>query len=494
MSHFGFQRDELLYLAMADHQAWGYSDVPPVIAVLAKISVTFFGNSLFSTRVLPTICSGLIIWLTGLITVELGGKKFAIALACLAVIFSPAFAAADYLFEPVVFDQLWWLLAIWLLIKYCNTLSVRYLYFLGVAIGLGMLTKYTMAFFTAALIVGLAISLQRKLFFNLHALGAALIAVVLFLPNMIWQFEHHLPVINHMQTLQRTQLQSINAGDFVLQQLVFNGMALLIWLPGLVALMFFPGLRKFRFLAFAFLGIFAFYLVMKGKNYYILGAYPMLFAAGGVAFEKWLKRYNYGLHGLAIALVVLPNLIIFPIASPVLTLRETVALFRVEQTHAPFLNFVVVWDDNKIHRITQNYGDMLGWEELTEKVAQTWRLLTPEQRKHTQIYTDNYGEAGAINHFGKQYHLPEAISLYCSFSLWAPDDLDGQYIIYVDELAGKNIGKLGLSPKTYRKTGIVEDTLSVEKGTCIYLLKHPEPSLNAWYKKQLSNKRLYGLL
>lgn len=155
IAHFGFHRDELLHLVLADHLDWGYKEVPPFIALLAKISNFSFGDSVFAARVFPTIFSGLIILLTGLITVEFGGKKFAIAVACLSMIFSPAFAASGYLFQPVVFDQFWWVLAVWLLVKYYNSSAVKYVYFLGAAIGFGLLTKYTMGFFTLALILGI---------------------------------------------------------------------------------------------------------------------------------------------------------------------------------------------------------------------------------------------------------------------------------------------------------------------------------------------------
>src|SRR6201986_5112088 len=134
IAHFGFHRDEFLHLVLADHLAWGYKEVPPFIALLAKITLTVFGNSVFAARIFPTIAGGIIVLLTGSITVELGGKRFAIALACLALIFSPGFVASDYLFQPVVFDQLWWVLAVWLLVKYSNTSSIKYLYFLGMAI------------------------------------------------------------------------------------------------------------------------------------------------------------------------------------------------------------------------------------------------------------------------------------------------------------------------------------------------------------------------
>src|SRR5260221_1012890 len=185
ISNFGFQRDELLHLDLADHLDWGYKEVPPFIALLAKITTITFGDSLFASRIFPTICSGLVVWLTGLITVEFGGKKFAITLACLALIFSPAFAASGYLFEPVVFDQLWWVLSVWLLAKFFNPSSVKHLYFLGAVIGVGLLTKYTMAFFTIALIIGLIISKQRKILLSKHIIVAALIAFVILLPNLI---------------------------------------------------------------------------------------------------------------------------------------------------------------------------------------------------------------------------------------------------------------------------------------------------------------------
>jgi hypothetical protein len=490
ISHFGFHRDEFLHLVLADHLDWGYKEVPPFIALLAKITISVFGNSVFAARIFPTICSGLIIWFTGLITAELGGKKFAIALACLALIFSPAFAASGYLFQPVVFDQLWWVIAVWLLIKYCNTSSVKYLYLLGAVIGLGLLTKYTMAFFTAALLVGIIISKQRKMLLNKHIIGALLVAFIIFLPNIIWQFRHHLPVFTHMKTLQENQLDFNTPSGFIMQELVVNGIALFVWLTGFIFLLFSSRLNKFQFLAFAFIFIFAFYLIMHGKSYYLFGAYPMLFAAGGVVFEQWLKTSGYVIKGLVIALFTIPNFLLFPLVLPVLPLNQTLAVFRFTDKNLPFLRFAVTWEDHKVHRTTQDYADMFGWGDMTALVAKAWQSLTPEQQKHTQIYADNYGEAGAIHHLGKPYNLPEVISLASSFTLWAPDHLDGQYIIYVDDKGGGNIETFKSCLESYHKVGEVENPLAREKGTAVFILVHPGPALNERYTKELAWKRL----
>jgi hypothetical protein len=488
ISNFGFHRDELLHLALGDHLDWGYKEVPPFIAVLAKLTTMLFGNSVFATRIFTTICSGLIIWLTGKITVELGGRKFAIALACLAIIFSPAFTASGYLFQPVVFDQMWWVLTVWLLLRYINTHAIKYLYFIGAVVGLGILTKYTMLFFAVALISGLIISKQRRLLWNKHVLGATAVAIVIILPNLVWQFTHHWPVFTHMATLQKEQLNYISFSDFIMQELMVNGVAVFVWVTGFFFLIFSFKLRKYQSLAFAFVLIFLFLLDMNGKSYYLFGTFPMLFAAGGYGFERWIKS-NTSLRAAVVIAFTLPNLLIFPAVLPVLPLKPTLAFFDFINNHTRFINFITLWEDHQHHATSQDYADMFGWEELTQKVAKAYHDLTPEQRKSTQIYVDNYGEAGALHHFAARYHLPEVVSLSSSFALWAPDNLNGKYIIYVDDQNGDKIKRFAPITDSCTKLDEVIDTLAVERRSAILLLVNPRPALNDIYKKELAKKR-----
>lgn len=490
IAHFGFHRDELLHLALGDHLDWGYKEVPPFIALLAKVTTAVFGDSVFAARIFSTLCSGLIIWFTGQIVVELGGRRFAIALACLALIFSPAFAASGYLFQPVVFDQLWWVLAVYLLTRYINTSAPKYIYLLGAVIGFGLLTKYTMVFFAIALILGLLFTKQRRLLWTRHILIAFGIALVLFLPNLIWQFTHHLPVITHMKALRSQQLDYIKPSDFIKQQLVVNGISLFVWLIGFGFILFSPRLRKFQFMGFAYILIFIFLLKMDGKNYYIFGAYPMLFAAGGFGFERWLKARAYIPRALVIILLVVPNLLLFPLVLPIFSLNQTLSVFRFTGKNLPFLRFANTWEDHKLHPLTQDYADMFGWDEMTDKVAKAYNNLTPEQQRHTQIYADNYGEAGAIHHYGKKYNLPEVVSLNSSFTLWAPDNLNANYIIYVDDDGGENVKSFASWLESYTKVGEVENKYAREKGTVIFLLVNPKPQLNERYTKELAKKRL----
>ncbi|MEO6149097.1 MAG: glycosyltransferase family 39 protein, partial [Mucilaginibacter sp.] len=463
-------------------------EVPPFIALLAKISMSVFGDSVFASRIFTTIASGIIIWLTGLITKELGGRKFAITLACLSMILAPAFAASGYLFQPVVFDQLWWVLTVWLLIKYINTTDVAYLYGVGATVGIGMLTKYTMVFFTVALIIGILISKQRKLLFNKHMLGAALLAFIMFLPNLIWQWQHHFPVINHMSELRSTQLDHISAADFIMQQLLVNGISLFVWLAGFLFLMFSFKLRKFQFLAIGYILIFIFLLQMNGKSYYLFGAYPMLFAAGGYAFDRILKTSGNILRGAVVVLFTLPNLLMLPIVLPVLPVKQTLAFFNFNSKKLPFLNFTTKWEDQKQHATTQDYGDMFGWDEMAAIAAKVYNDLTPEQKSQTTIIADNYGQAGAIHLLGKRYNLPEVICFNSSFSLWAPDSLTAHYIIYVAE-EFDDIKHLLPMVETYQSIGEVQNPLARERGTGVYLLINPKPALNQLYKKDLEEIR-----
>ena len=325
---------------------------------------------------------------------------------------------------------------------------------------------------------------------NRHFIGAAIVALIIFLPNLLWQLNHHLPVITHMKTLQKLQLDYNKPSDFIKEELMVNGIALFVWLTGFIFLLFSTRLHKFQFIGFAFILIFAFLLVMNGKDYYLFGAYPMLFAAGGFGFERWLKASGYALRGLVIALFTIPNLLLFPIVLPVLSLNQTVAFFKFTNQHLPFLRFIATWEDHKVHATTQDYADMLGWDEMTALVAKAWQSLTPEQQKHAEIYADNYGEAGAIHHLGKPYNLPDVISLNSSFTLWAPDHLVAQYIIYVDDQGGGSIDTFKACLESYRKVGEVENPLAREKGTAVYILVHPCPALNERYTKELAKKRL----
>jgi len=290
-----------------------------------------------------------------------------------------------------------------------------------------------------------------------------------------------------MKTLQKTQLDYVSPGIFIRQQLLVNGVGLFIWLTGFIFLIFSAQLQKFRFVALAYLLIFIFLLKMNGKNYYLFGAYPMLFAAGGFGFEQLIKTRYFTLRAFSIALFTLPNLVLMPLLLPILPLKQTLAVIKFDSWKIPSMRFAITWEDQQQHPLTQDYADMLGWEDMVAASAKIYNTLSAEEKAHTTIIADNYGEAGAFERFGPKYQLPEVVCLNSSFALWAPENLSAKNIIYVSD--DKDVSDLKSVVGNAKLLYEVPDPLSREAETGIFLLKDVKPGLNKIYRNSLLKTR-----
>jgi hypothetical protein len=482
LNNYGINRDEFLHIALGNHPAFGYMEVPPFIAWVARFSITFFGDSAFAIRLIPAIFAALTVLTAGFIVKEIGGRHFAITLCGLALCLSPAFLASGYLLQPVVFDQFWWVLTYFLLIKYSYTGQSKYLLLLGPVIGLGLLTKYAILFVIIAIIVGLLLTKQRKILFKKQIYIAVLIAFLIFIPNIIWQYLHHWPVLTHMKELTETQLIHNTIEGFIKAQLISNGTALLIWIPGLFLLFFNKKLAQLRWVGFSLLLLLALLIYFKGKPYYAFGIYPVLFASSAYAIELLTGRVNNYLKYAIAFLLLLPNSVFMPMFIPVLPIDHAVVYFK-----SLHMDDFLYWEDGKKHLTTQDYGDMIGWEEMTAITAKAYAKIPHHQRQGTTIFAENYGEAGAIDHLGKKYNLPPVVSLSSSFTLWAPERIPYQCIIYIDDK-----GQVEKTKPAYAKAeliGTVSNKLSREYGTKIWLLTEAKADVNPGYRSALKEKR-----
>ena len=478
-SNFGFHRDELLYKALGQHMDWGYNEVPPFVAGVSYLTDLISSESVFISRLFPTLFSCAIIFITGLFVLTMGGKRFPILIACGGLIFSPAFLASGYLLQPVIFDQFFWVLSAFLISRYIKTHNENNIYWFGVIAGIGMLTKYSIAFFIIALIAGLLISNNRKLLRNTIWLKAALIAFVIFLPNLIWQINHGLPVIKHMGELKRTQLAFNNPFEFMIQLLLVNASTTFIWMSGLVYLFVSKANSKLSFLAWSFIIVFTFLILLQGKVYYGFGAFPMLFAAGGMCFQKVFGGISEKLKYAIPAVIILPSVIFLPIAIPLLPLNSTLMFFSFVSKDIG-LSFPLKWEDQKMHKTTQDYADMMGWEEIAIHVNTAYKLIPADEVGQTTIFASNYGQAGAIDCYGKRYNLPKSVCLNSSFTIWAPDTIQTKHFIYVDDEFPDDLIK---SFGEYKKIGEVKNEYAREKGTFIYLFSNPKEDINVIYRK-----------
>ena len=115
--HYGYFRDELYYLACGQHPAWGYVDQPPLIGWMAWLLQHTIGTSLYALRLLPVLADVATMFLTAKLARDLGGGRWAMFLAALAVLAAPIFLALTHLFTMNAFDPLLWTLLAWLLVR-----------------------------------------------------------------------------------------------------------------------------------------------------------------------------------------------------------------------------------------------------------------------------------------------------------------------------------------------------------------------------------------
>ena len=234
-SPYGVHRDEFLYLAMGRHLQLFKMEFPPAIAILAKISM-LFGDSLVAIRIFPAIAAALLVYLAALIARELGGNRMSQLLAAIAVMASPLFLRAGNLFQPVVFDQLAWTLGLFALIKLGRTNDRKWWIWYGVAIGFGLLTKFSAIFFGAATFLALVVSPQRRWLKTPWPWIAMVLVFVIGSPSWIGQIRLDFPVVQQMNDLRADQLERVTPLEFIVGQ-VQLGPAFVLALAGLLWLL-----------------------------------------------------------------------------------------------------------------------------------------------------------------------------------------------------------------------------------------------------------------
>ncbi|AKQ47472.1 glycosyl transferase [Rufibacter radiotolerans] len=482
-SSYDLQRDEYLHLDQANHMAFGYLSVPPFTAWVAWV-IKALGNTVFWVRFFPALFGALTL-VTVWKTVDLiGGGYYAKLLAGMAVLLS-ALLRVNMLFQPNSFDILCWTLVFYLLVRYVRFQEGKILLWLGVVVGLGLLNKYNLVFLLVGLLPALLLTGHGSLFKRPAFYGALLIATLLFLPNLVWQFTHGWPVVYHMAELQQTQLLHVNRLDFWQDQVLFFIGSIYLVIGALVAFVVYAPFRPFRFVGLAYVATMALFTYLQAKNYYALGLYPVLLAFGSVYWEhlfregwkRWTRPFWIGLN---VALFLPLVDVVFPLLSP--------AQIRVKSAKFKELN-LLKWEDGKDHALPQDFADMLGWRELTHLTQKAFAQIPAAEKPHTLVLCDNYGQAGAINFYGRQ-QLPAAVSFNADYLHWYPLELPVQHIILVKTL-GEQVLQEEEKPlvNSVSKVGEVTSDFAREKGTAVYLLRGVSPVLAQQLRERVIAKK-----
>ncbi|UCC78427.1 MAG: glycosyltransferase family 39 protein [Candidatus Zixiibacteriota bacterium] len=411
---FGYHRDELYYIACSEHLDFGYVDHPPLVAFLARFWIVIFGDSLFSIRFLPALAGAAVVFLTGLIVRQFGGKAFAVIMSCLSVIIAPVFLSTDRLFTTNVFDQLFWVMNILLIIKILKYDKPKYWMGFGIIIGLGLLNKHSVLFLIAGIAVGMLLTPQRKYFRNKYLWIGAGMALFIFAPNLIWQIKYGWPTIEFLREAEINRVMGGSLPDFIKQVVLsYHPLTLPLWVAGIYFLLFSKEGKNYRLLGILSVIILAVFAAQKSKDYYLAPAFPLLWASGAVLLENLIRNIKLKfLKPAIVGILVLGGAALAPLSIPILSFDKTVEYCEYAQ--------------GGLHPV---YADMLGWENMVKTVARVYASLPDDERRVCAIMTQNYGQAAAIDFFGPKFDLPKAISPHNSYWQWGPKDYSGEIMI-----------------------------------------------------------------
>lgn len=410
--HYGYFRDELYYLDMARHLDWGYVDAAPLVGVYAKVAL-WMGGSLAALRILPALAGTGLVALSIFIARELGGDHYAQLLTGLAVLLSPGVLVTDSFLSMNAFEPLYWMGCVLVIARILRTGDSHLWLWFGVLAGIGLENKHSTLFFGFAVAVALLLTPERREFAKPWIWVAGAIAVALFLPNLIWQVRHHFPTLEDLENVRREGKNVVLPPlAFWKQQILANQPILFpVWLTGLVWLLW---QKRWRVLGLTCVVFFVVMEIEHAKDYYLFPIYPMIFAAGAVAIERWLVERPAWTRALVVGVMVLGSAPIIPLTTWMLPPERYLAY-----QHA--IGFKP--QKQEVHHeslLPQPIADQFGWPELVRQVADIYNSLPPEDRAKTGIYAGNYGEAGAINLFGPQYGLPRAYSRHQNHWFWGP--------------------------------------------------------------------------
>jgi len=478
ISRYGYFRDELYYLACAGRPAWGYVDHPAFSILALKALRALLGDSLFAIRLVPALLGAAVTFLTGVLARELGGGRFAAGLAALTGACRLGMGPLFHFTSMNAWDHVFWLACLFALVRLLKTRDPKHWLSFGLAAGLGFENKIAVLFLAFGVAVGLVATRDRALLRGKRFWTGTALAAALALPYLLWNAAHGWPTAAFLRYVGTVKNPSVSPLGFLHGQVLLNGPATaLVWATGLGFLLFHREGKRFRSLGVAYLAIFALFLFTRAKDYYLAPFYPVLVAAGAVAWERLRVR-----KGGRVLTAVLPAALLL-LTAPLLPL--TLPLLRADGAAAYFEKLGVKPRDesHELGPLPQYWADMFGWEELTALVVKAADSLTPDERARSAIFVRNYGEAAALEFFGRRYGLPPVFCGHNNYWFWGPPG-DGvqAYIIMGDKsdlqanLAdlGQYFGSVELAGATFHKYA-----MPYENGRQIFVCRKAKTSLRA---------------
>jgi hypothetical protein len=476
---YELHRDEFLHLDQANHLAAGYISVPPLTSWVSLI-IKLLGGDIFWIRFFPALFGAFTLIFIWLITEQIGGGIQSKLLAGTVFIFS-VFARINILYQPNSFDILAWTCIFYFLTRFIDKDRPVFLYLIAIAFALGFYNKYNIVFLLVGLIGAVVVTDFRKVLINRSLYIALAVALVLVLPNLLWQYNHDFPVIKHMRILKETQLNNVDRIGFLKDQLFFLSGAFPLLLAAFFGFFSYPQFKKYRVIGFTFLFTIAIFTFLRAKNYYALGLYPVLMAFGSVFLEKQLHRKFRVLAPVYIVLNFLLFIAVakfmFPILSP-----EQISQKKQQFESVGLLR----WEDGKNHHLPQDFADMLGWKEMAAKALYTYNTLPDSIKRETLVFCDNYGQVGALNFYNRG-KMAEAYSFSTDYLFWIPPDLKLKNVLLVSNNPPDNVQQYF---DQVTKVATVENPNARECGTSVFLLLGARSGFSDYFLKEVKRRKV----
>lgn len=469
MAGYGLHGDELYYLACSDHLDWGYVDQPPLSIFLLHIERATLGDSLFSIRLFPALAGFLTVLLSGLLARRMGAGIFAQLLAGVCSLVAPVYLAVHHYFSMNAFDVLFWIAAVYIAVCIIDGGKPALWIWFGFVVGVGCQNKISVLFLAFGLVAGLLLTRQWRLLFTPWIFAGALVSLLVMLPNILWQIVHGWPTLEWIVNARLQKMVALPLTDFLKEQiLLMQPLTVVVWGTGLLSLLLYPRLARYRALGFCYLVVLGVFIVQGGKPYYLAAIYPFLFAAGGIAIEEWLARR--WMRAALVAAIFLGGVLTAPLGIPLLPVDTFI---RYQDAIGLRPSSGERYAEGKLPSF---FSSMLGWQKLVALVDTVYTSLPPDERAKCGVFCQNYMQAGAIDFYGRQRGIPHAIAGHNSYWLWGMGGYTGEVLIVLGSDA-KNLQEY-FEEVTERTRFTDEYIQPIHNNLPIFLVRKPKQPLS----------------
>jgi hypothetical protein len=434
LGNYGYFRDELYYIVCAGRLDWGYVDHPPLSIALLAVIRAVFGDGLWAIRLPAVIAFAGAVFMAAMIARSLGGGRFAQAIAGIALLANPTAMGMASFYSMNAFDLLLWSALAWVLSETLRTGDARGWLLFGFLAGLGLLNKYSVGFLGGALVVAMLLTPYRNQFLRWQLWAGGALALLLFLPHILWQVRAGFPTLEFMYNASHHKNIDLPPHFYLLLQVIEMGpVNVFLWTGGAVWA-FWPrqnhsGVEardaRPRLFAMVFLLLLAFHAFSTGsKPYYMATAYTFMLPVGACALEAVTRRWPLRTRVPATALLCMGALVALPLALPILPVERYLEYQdKLGLEPAPAETH---------HRglLPQHFGDRFGWPEFAAETERAFNSLSASEQAECVVVVMNYGGAAALEFFGGD-RLPRVVCGHNNYFLWRPQDISPQVALVI---------------------------------------------------------------